>query len=101
MLPHLIIINLISNFEILSKLGKINPIFEFRLNSFLKDNYHLFNLHIKESKIPYIHGDLYLKNIFVIGNRFYFYYIIEFNYSLRYIDVIEDVAHRAMDLDCH
>ena len=71
------------------------------MNSFLKDNYHLFNLRIKESKIRDIHGDLYLKNIFIIGNRFYLYDRLEFNDSLRYADVVEDVAHLAMDLDYH
>ena len=89
------------NFETLAKLGKIDSIFEFKLNSFLKDNYHLFNCRIKESKIRDIHGDLYLKNIFIIGNRFYLYDRIEFNDSLRYADVVEDVAHLAMDLDYH
>ncbi|MGZ5549963.1 MAG: hypothetical protein ACXW07_04140 [Nitrososphaeraceae archaeon] len=89
------------NFETLSKLAKIDPIFEFKLNSFLKDNHLLFNLRIKESKIRDIHGDLYLKNIFIIGNRFYLYDRLEFNDSLRYADVVEDVAHLAMDLDYH
>jgi len=34
-------------------------------------------------------------------NRFYLYDRIEFNDSLRYADVAEDVAHLAMDLDFH
>jgi aminoglycoside phosphotransferase family enzyme len=87
------------NFETLTNLGKIDTIFEFKLKSFLKNNYPLFNLRIKESKIRDIHGDLYLKNIFIIGNRFFLYDRIEFNDSLRYADVVEDVAHLAMDLD--
>ncbi len=100
-LPQLMKKKIDENFETLSKLGKIDPIYEFKLNSFLKDNYHLFNLRIKESKIRDIHGDLYLKNIFIIGNRFYLYDRLEFNDSLRYADVVEDVAHLAMDLDYH
>jgi aminoglycoside phosphotransferase family enzyme len=41
-----------------------------------------------------------LKNIFIMpDNRFYLYDRIEFNDSLRYADVAEDVAHLAMDLD--
>ena len=100
-LPQLMKKKFDENFETLSKLEKIDPIFEFKLNSFLKDNYHLFNLRIKESKIRDIHGDLYLKNIFIIGNRFYLYDRLEFNDSLRYADVVEDVAHLAMDLDYH
>jgi aminoglycoside phosphotransferase family enzyme len=100
-LPQLMKKKIDENFETLSKLAKIDPIFEFKLNSFLKDNYHLFNLRIKESKIRDIHGDLYLKNIFIIGNRFYLYDRLEFNDSIRYADVVEDVAHLAMDLDYH
>jgi hypothetical protein len=46
------------------------------------------------------HGDLYLGNIFVVNDRrFYLYDRIEFNDSLRYADVTEDVAHLSMDLD--
>ncbi|HEY6588369.1 MAG TPA: hypothetical protein VIY98_08760 [Nitrososphaeraceae archaeon] len=100
-LPQLMKKKFDENFETLAKLGKIDPIFEFKWNSFLKDNYHLFDLRIKESKIRDIHGDLYLKNIFIIGKKFYLYDRIEFNDSLRYADVVEDVAHLAMDLDYH
>ncbi|HET7391890.1 MAG TPA: hypothetical protein VFJ51_13805, partial [Nitrososphaeraceae archaeon] len=48
-----------------------------------------------------IHGDLYLKNIFIVKNKFYLYDRIEFNDSLRYADVAEDIAHLSMDLDYH
>jgi aminoglycoside phosphotransferase family enzyme len=34
-------------------------------------------------------------------DKFYLYDRIEFNDSLRYADVAEDVAHLAMDLDFH
>ena len=34
-------------------------------------------------------------------NKFYLYERIEFNDSLRYADVAEDVAHLAMDFDNH
>jgi aminoglycoside phosphotransferase family enzyme len=37
----------------------------------------------------------------VADNKFYLYDRIEFNDSLRYADVAEDVAHLAMDLDFH
>ena len=56
---------------------------------------------MRESKIRDIHGDVYLKNIFVIDNKFYLYDRIEFNDSLRYADIVEDVAHLSMDLDFH
>ena len=41
------------------------------------------------------------KNIFIVKNRFCLYDRIEFNDSLRYADVAEDVAHLSMDLDLH
>ena len=63
--------------------------------------YFIFYERMRESKIRDIHGHLYLKNIFVIDNKFYLYYRIEFNNSLSYADLVEDVAHLAMDLDFH
>ncbi|MGB6674960.1 MAG: hypothetical protein WBE34_21240 [Candidatus Nitrosopolaris sp.] len=45
---------------------------------------------------------MYLRNIFIINNkvsRFYLYDRIEFNDSLRYADIAEDVAHLSMDFD--
>ena len=44
-------------------------------------------------------GDLYLKNILVLYPKFYLYDRIEFNDSLRYADIAEDVAHLSMDFD--
>ena len=83
------------NFLTISKIGKIDPIFECKLNSFLKNKSVLFYQRIRESKIRDIHGDLYLKNIFIINNKFYLYDRIEFNDYLRYMDIVEDVAHPA------
>jgi aminoglycoside phosphotransferase family enzyme len=57
---------------------------------------------IREHKIREIDGDLYLKNIFIVPKKkFYLYDRIEFNDSLRYTDVAEDMAHLSMDLDYH
>jgi uncharacterized protein len=74
-----------------------------RLISFVTNNQQLFYKRIREDKIREIHGDLYLRNIFIVNNnnqsRFYLYDRIEFNDSLRYADVAEDVAHLSMDLD--
>lgn len=57
---------------------------------------------ISNMKIRDIHGDLYLKNIFIVKDRkYYLYDRIEFNDSLRYADVAEDVAHLSMDLEYH
>jgi len=100
-LPKYIKNKIKENFRTLSKLEKINPKFESRLINFMNDNKDLFYSRIRESKIRDIHGDLYLKNIFIIKNRFYMYDRLEFNDSLRYADIAEDIAHLSMDLDHH
>ena len=88
------------NFRTLETLTKINPKFEKTLIKFIQDNKSLFLKRIKQNKIRDIHGDLYLRNVFVINNsKFYLYDRIEFNEELRSADVAEDVAHFAMDLD--
>jgi aminoglycoside phosphotransferase family enzyme len=89
------------NFRTLSYLTKIDTIFEDKLILFIKENSRLFHQRIKETRIRDIHGDLYLKNIFFLDGKFYMYDRIEFNDSLRYADVAEDVAHLAMDLHYH
>jgi aminoglycoside phosphotransferase family enzyme len=91
------------NFKTLKELAKIDPKFETRLVSFIKNNEKLFSNRIKAKKIRDIHGDLYLKNIFIVNkhSKFYLYDRLEFNDSLRYADVAEDVAHLCMDLDLH
>ncbi len=97
------------NFTTLSRLTKIDPKFEKKLNSFIKEKRNLFLERIRHEKIRDIHGDLYLKNIFIIPDKnndnnhdkFYLYDRLEFNDALRYADVAEDVAHLAMDLDLH
>jgi uncharacterized protein len=81
------------------ELDRIYKIYK-RLTSFLANNKTLFYQRIRQGKIREIHGDLYLANIFVVNDkRFYLYDRIEFNDSLRYADVTEDVAHLSMDLD--
>jgi hypothetical protein len=90
------------NFATLSRLASIDPKFERKLDSFIKNKSNLFFERIAGEKIRDIHGDLYLKNVFIVSdNKFYLYDRIEFNDSLRYADVAEDVAHLAMDLDFH
>jgi aminoglycoside phosphotransferase family enzyme len=81
------------NNEDIDKLAK-------KLLSFIENNKALFHQRIVENKIRDIHGDLYMKNIFIVQqNKFYLYDRLEFNDSLRYADVAEDVAHISMDLD--
>ena len=89
------------NFDTFSKLVKLRPEFERKLISFVTDRKALFYRRINEQKVREIHGDLYLKNIFVLYPKFYLYDRIEFNDSLRYADITEDVAHLSMDLDHH
>src|SRR5215216_5563141 len=90
------------NFATLSKFASINQKFEKSLDLFIHNKRSLFLQRIRNEKVRDIHGDLYLKNVFIIPeNRFYLYDRIEFNDSLRYADVAEDVAHLAMDLDFH
>jgi aminoglycoside phosphotransferase family enzyme len=90
------------NFATLSKLASINQKFERSLEFFINSKCNLFLERIMDEKIRDIHGDLYLKNVFIMpDNKFYLYDRIEFNDSLRYADVAEDVAHLAMDLDFH
>lgn len=89
------------NFKTLSKLIKLDPIFQYKLVSFVENNIDLFDKRIKETRIRDIHGDLYLKNIFIVRGKIYLYDRIEFNDSLRYADVIEDISHLAMDFDFH
>ena len=90
------------NFATLSKLTSINSKFESSLELFIITKRNLFLERIRDEKIRDIHGDLYLKNIFIMpDDKFYLYDRMEFNDSLRYADVAEDIAHLAMDLDFH
>jgi len=89
------------NFLTISKIGKVDGIFEKKLDLFVKNNNDLFYLRRKDHRIRDIHGDLYLKNIFYVRAKFYMYDRIEFNDSLRYADIAEDVAHLAMDIHYH
>jgi aminoglycoside phosphotransferase family enzyme len=89
------------NFRTLSRFAKIDASFEDKLNLFVKNNYKLFDERRKRFRVRDIHGDLYLKNIFCMKGKFYLYDRIEFNDSLRYGDIAEDVAHLAMDIHYH
>lgn len=100
--PRFLLKKINENFRTLETLAKINPKFEECIISFLNDHRTLLLRRIKENKIRNIHGDLYLKNIFVIkDSKFYLYDRIEFNEQLRSADIAEDVTHFSMDLDFH
>lgn len=89
------------NFQTISKIVKIDDTLERQLNLFVKKNQNLFCIRRKAQKIRDIHGDLYLRNIFYDKKKFYMYDRLEFNDSLRYADIAEDVAHLAMDIQYH
>jgi aminoglycoside phosphotransferase family enzyme len=90
------------NFQTLAKLKYPAPSAESKLIKFVDSNENFLLNRIRDKKIRDIHGDLYLKNIFIIKNRkYYLYDRVEFNDSLRYADVAEDVAHLSMDLEYH
>ncbi len=99
--PEFMISKIKENFLTLSKLTKSGEIYAQRLMRFVKNNESLFLLRMKQGRIREIHGDLYLRNIFLSKKKFYLYDRIEFNTPLRYADVVEDLAHLSMDLDFH
>jgi aminoglycoside phosphotransferase family enzyme len=90
------------NFRTLYRIGCQISHAEHRLIKFVVNNKEFFLDGISNMKIRDIHGDLYLKNISIVKDRkYYLYDRIEFNDSLRYADVAEDVAHLSMDLEYH
>jgi hypothetical protein len=90
------------NFQTLARLKHPIPRARDKLIKFIYNNENFFLTRIRDKKIRDIHGDLYLKNIFIVRNRrYYLYDRVEFNDSLRYADVAEDVAHLSMDLEHH
>ena len=99
--PQIMKTKIRENFQTISNIVRVNGIFEEKLNLFVHNNHDLFYQRRKAHRIRDIHGDLYLKNIFYVKGRFYLYDRIEFNDSLRYADIAEDVAHLAMDMHYH
>lgn len=59
----------------------------------------LFESRIREGRIKDCHGDLHLEHIHLSPRTLCIYDCIEFNDRFRYIDVANDVAFLAMDLD--
>ncbi len=59
----------------------------------------LFSSRIKERWIRDCHGDLHLEHIHVTPRALQIYDCIEFNDRFRYVDVANDAAFLAMDLD--
>ncbi|MDX1428755.1 MAG: AAA family ATPase [Rhodothermales bacterium] len=68
-------------------------------NRFLERNRSLFDRRKSEGRIVDGHGDLHLEHVHLQGDRLCIYDCIEFSERLRCIDVANDVAFLAMDLD--
>jgi uncharacterized protein len=80
------------------------PAFEtirFYTDNFYLRNAELFESRIREQRIRDCHGDLHLEHIHISPATVSIYDCIEFNDRFRYIDVANDVAFLAMDLDFH
>jgi aminoglycoside phosphotransferase family enzyme/predicted kinase len=78
------------------------PAFEtirFYTDQFYRHHARLFASRIKEKCIRDCHGDLHLEHIHVTPHALHIYDCIEFNDRFRYVDVANDAAFLAMDLD--
>lgn len=60
-----------------------------------------FDMRKKEGRIRECHGDLHSGNILTLDGNVEAFDCIEFNDSLRWIDVINDIAFTCMDLRMH
>jgi uncharacterized protein len=80
------------------------PAFEsirFYTDNFYLRNAGLFEVRVQEQRIRDCHGDLHLEHIHISPTSLSIYDCIEFNDRFRYIDVANDIAFLAMDLDFH
>jgi aminoglycoside phosphotransferase family enzyme/predicted kinase len=80
------------------------PAFEtirFYTRNFYLRHIDLFESRIREQRIRDCHGDLHLEHVHISPGALSVYDCIEFNDRFRYIDVANDVAFLAMDLDFH
>jgi len=79
-----------------------HPAFEairFYTNRFYARRAKLFEARLRERWIRDCHGDLHLEHIHITPRALNIYDCIEFNDRLRYVDVANDIAFLAMDLD--
>ena len=68
---------------------------------FYTRNAQLFKSRVRGHRIRDCHGDLHLEHIHLAPKALSIYDCIEFNDRFRYIDVANDLAFLAMDLDHH
>jgi hypothetical protein len=72
---------------------------QFYTENFYAHNAALFDSRIQQKWIRDCHGDLHLEHIHLSPDALHIYDCIEFNDRLRYVDVANDIAFLAMDLD--
>lgn len=70
-------------------------------NQFYRRHQSLFASRIRERRILDCHGDLHSEHIHLTPKTVSIYDCIEFNDRFRYVDIANDVAFLAMDLDFH
>ena len=68
-------------------------------NAFYRRHARLFASRIRQQWIRDCHGDLHLEHIHLTPRAIHIYDCIEFNDRFRYVDVANDAAFLAMDLD--
>ena len=73
----------------------------FYTNRFYNLHGRLFNERRADGRILECHGDLHLEHIYMMDEKICIYDCIEFSKRLRYVDVANDTAFLAMDLDFH
>jgi aminoglycoside phosphotransferase family enzyme/predicted kinase len=73
----------------------------FYTNRFYARHARLFASRLREGRILDCHGDLHLEHIHLTPGTLQIYDCIEFNDRFRYVDVANDAAFLAMDLDYH
>jgi len=86
------------NFSTLAELDHLDPDYKKDVLKFLDTHKELFQRRIRSGRIKDGHGDLQPRNIF-IHNNIHIVDRIEFNQNLRIVDVAEDLAFLAMELD--
>ena len=67
--------------------------------SFYRKHSKLFQSRVREDRIRDCHGDLHLEHVHLTPTEIHIFDCIEFNDRFRYIDVANDIAFLAMDLD--
>lgn len=67
-------------------------------DEFFRDHLQLLERRVADGHIRECHGDLHLNNVCLWGDKVLLFDCIEFSESLRCVDVVQDAAFAAMDL---